>query len=329
MSRLHRKECFFCKRKGHFKRECEKYIAWKQKQEKANKVSHVKEEEHSSFALREHMCFTACSSSENMQNKGWIVDSGATSHMCNNRKFFEDLNYDQKGKVQFAGKEEFTDVEEIGFGKITVINNGKETVIKVTDVLYVPKLNSSLLSVTKLINKGFKVQFKDSICSVISPTDRKVKATAVLTDNKLFELQTKGSSVIKVKKIKEDRQDKDSGQLNHTAMRCKYPGIRTQVKKENKDVRKNRNFVDFEWIEANSNGKYDDVHLIQDEQQQEEYQVSGRETPSESASESDYLPDSYESFNDDDNQEDITVLRRSERQNNGVPPEVYMCVPKV
>lgn len=171
-------ECYFCKKKGHFKQECEKYIAWKQNKAKVFNTSGT------------------------MKDNYWIMDSGATSHMCNNRDFFENLNCEKKGKVKFADtKAEYTG---IGSGTLRFINAGKEIAINVTDVLYVPKLRSSLLSVTKLLEKGFSVQFENSVCRVIDPTDGEVKTTAIMTKNKEFELQTK-ESVHRVIKIKEDK----------------------------------------------------------------------------------------------------------------------------
>ena len=74
--------CYFCHKPGHIKKECRKFLALKK--EGANTV---KTKEHESYgeALVTMHALAATSKSS------WIVDSGATCHMCNNKYLFAEL----------------------------------------------------------------------------------------------------------------------------------------------------------------------------------------------------------------------------------------------
>ena len=90
--------CHYCKKSRHIKRECRKLAAANQRQtnEEASKPKHsarnaaAKEQVSSSTSDDEAMvvnhALAATHSSEN-----WIVDSGATCHMCNDKTIFREL----------------------------------------------------------------------------------------------------------------------------------------------------------------------------------------------------------------------------------------------
>ncbi len=70
--------CHFCKKPGHFKRYCRKYLA-SQKQRTA-------EGKEGSESDREALVTTQALASTS--SGGWIVDSGATCHMCKDEGLF-------------------------------------------------------------------------------------------------------------------------------------------------------------------------------------------------------------------------------------------------
>ncbi len=58
--------------------------------------------------------------------------------------------------------------EGIGTVSIQLINEaGKESKIKVSIVLFIPKIAGKLLSVKKLAEKGIKAHFKSNLCELI------------------------------------------------------------------------------------------------------------------------------------------------------------------
>ncbi|KAK2580008.1 hypothetical protein KPH14_010773 [Odynerus spinipes] len=147
--------CFFCKRLGHQKKDCYKYKKWKYNKEKANQVTDKGASE---------LCFIVGDQSTEKGTK-WYLDSGATSHMTHNKDFFTKLEKISDSKVRIANGQ-YEEVKGIGEGNITCEENGKITAIKVKDVLFVPTLMDNLLSVKKLIAKGFDVKFQKEGCLI-------------------------------------------------------------------------------------------------------------------------------------------------------------------
>lgn len=105
------------------------------------------------------VCFLGFSS-DNGTNS-WYIDSGATSHMTGDRGFFCSFN-NCNDKVLLADGRAIN-AEGKGNGLITLINGKK---INVCDVLYVPGLKGNLLSVKRLIERGFTVIFTRNKCDI-------------------------------------------------------------------------------------------------------------------------------------------------------------------
>ena len=81
-----------------------------------------------------------------MLDNAWIVDSGETCHMCNNKNCF--VEYDDRETVSVALGDGHS-LEAIGSGKVTLkvlLPDGKVKKCTLSDVLYAPKLSFNLLS---------------------------------------------------------------------------------------------------------------------------------------------------------------------------------------
>ena len=89
----------------------------------------------------------------------WVLDSGATSHMCSNRKAFESLKRLPKEKKVYLG-----DGSEVGAYGVGTVRLNSETVLE--EVLYVPDFTVNLCSVSALLKEGYKVLFEDSGCII-------------------------------------------------------------------------------------------------------------------------------------------------------------------
>lgn len=141
--------CFFCKRDGHIKRDCQKYKSWKERKEKenkttvSNKVNKVEQNNEFLFMV----------SSRNLDD--WIIDSGATSHVTSNKRCFDSFERINSSTLNVANGEK-VHVQGKGTCKVEFINSdGVISCAIMTDVLYAPQINGNLLSVKKLIDKGF------------------------------------------------------------------------------------------------------------------------------------------------------------------------------
>jgi hypothetical protein len=94
----------------------------------------------------------------------WIIDSGATQHMTFEQEWFTTYDSIVPRKV-YMGDD--TILEAIGKGRIkaTMQVGGKLLFTTIAQV-HVPKMKNNLISVSKLILKGLKVEFDKNGCKV-------------------------------------------------------------------------------------------------------------------------------------------------------------------
>ena len=177
-----KRSCFFCKKQGHMKMNCEKYKACKAKQEKSNKVSEESRKK-SDYAYLARALLNTCSEECQEPRKtecSWIVDSGATSHMVQTRDFFNKIDPSKKGSVSLADETKAA-IEGKGSGAIKCsIGDKKFSELEISDVLLVPGLGTNLLSVRKMTNDGYELIFKEDKCSVVKNGEVKAIARAPL-----------------------------------------------------------------------------------------------------------------------------------------------------
>lgn len=152
--------CFFCKKPDHYKKDCPKYKIWLAKKVKTKKttndrVNAINEESDSSFNLGKDFLFAIGQE----KNNKWILDSGATRHVVNDKKFFTEIDEHYNTAIKLADGES-AQVQGIGNGFIEFCNN-KNTVhrTELSQVLFVPKLVGNVLSVKQLTKCGFEINF--------------------------------------------------------------------------------------------------------------------------------------------------------------------------
>ena len=95
----------------------------------------------------------------------WIIDTGASNHMTGNLKLLQELKNVQGCPVGLPDGQKVVATKE----GTTTLEGG----LKINNVLYVPKLNCSLISVTQLIDEtNCIVQFTNSLCVIQDRTSR-------------------------------------------------------------------------------------------------------------------------------------------------------------
>ena len=120
----------------------------------------------------------------------WIIDSGATTHMCSNKKAFTTLyQLESPIKVTVGDGRALT---AIGRGDV-VLNmecpSSESESCTLHDVLYVPELSYNLVSVAKVSQKGKIVKFTSNACYIL---DKKHKMIAkALKVEKLYRFKCK------------------------------------------------------------------------------------------------------------------------------------------
>lgn len=174
-------KCNYCGIEGHKASRCWKKAADKRREE-------------SSATVEEAMCVSVCADTsvaeekcsiaialrtDEMSSKNWCLDSGATSHMCNDESQFVDLIPIKNEKVKLANNES-TCIKGKGTVVLCVKIDEREQIIRLNNTLFVPNLKTNLLSVSKASINGRRVIFDESK-AVIRTHDDKVIAEAKRT----------------------------------------------------------------------------------------------------------------------------------------------------
>ena len=173
-SRVNR--CFYCNEKGHFIRNCQKWI-------KDGKPS---KSEKKSQKLREAMTVESFVSVTNQfrieKESDWFVDNGATVHVTKDRQIFKEFReFNEKREIKTANG----NLEAVGEGTVPVemLIKGRWHQKKLLNVWYVPNISRNLFSAIAAHDKN-----KDS-CFVSRPTSChfKINGRIVMVGNREFE----------------------------------------------------------------------------------------------------------------------------------------------
>ena len=142
-------KCSKCQQMGHEAIICKNKM--NQNEEEARVVDQ-EEEDHLFVAT----CFTRMDSTS-----CWLIDSGCSNHMTHNKSLFKEWCEITSSKVR-VGDGKHIAVKGKGTISIPTCHGTK----LITDVLYVPDINQNLLSVGELVEKGYKVLFKNYYCLI-------------------------------------------------------------------------------------------------------------------------------------------------------------------
>lgn len=153
--------CYFCDEPGHFKRDCALLKEKKKNMTENNKES-AKSDRYKKWYNRVSF---SCTGGD------WALDSGASRHMTGDRRLFDELRECGTSDVIVANGDKLS---IIGGGTVllkVIVDNGKLLDVVLEDVLYVPDLKSSLVSVKQLTSKGFGVVFNRDKCFLTKDCD--------------------------------------------------------------------------------------------------------------------------------------------------------------
>ena len=166
--------CYFCKKAGHVKRNCEEYIQWKQQSKPAQdkkmgafKVTITAEGEDGSGGEGTGLVVQHALTIGGRVEGRWILDSGATCHMCNNKSMFNELQFLSSPLNVTLG--DGRNLQAIGRGNVVLQMNlpqGKTEPCALHDVLLVPELAYNLLSITAASKRGKVTTFTGVGCEI-------------------------------------------------------------------------------------------------------------------------------------------------------------------
>ncbi|KAF7835748.1 Retrovirus-related Pol polyprotein from transposon TNT 1-94 [Senna tora] len=136
-------KCFFCKKKGHMKKDCMKFKAWLDK--KGNSIS---------FFIYE-------SNMVDVSSNTWWIDSGATIHISNTLQgFLNQRKPTSSEQYIYSGNKMGSLVEAIGTCKL-ILNSGFVLILDRT--FYVPSFSRNLISISKLVPLGYSFEFSNNM----------------------------------------------------------------------------------------------------------------------------------------------------------------------
>ncbi|CAO2045765.1 unnamed protein product [Urochloa humidicola] len=96
------------------------------------------------------------------EKKLWYLDSGASNHMTEEREAFSELDTGVVGTVKFG---DGSRVEIRGRGTIVFMcKNGEHRAL--TDVYFIPKLQSNIISIGQLDERGCQVLIDDGMLRI-------------------------------------------------------------------------------------------------------------------------------------------------------------------
>ena len=155
-------KCHNCGKLGHIRQNCYELNESKPPQQKCYPQKAHKAAESAGLFVYHMLSANTARGSDS-----WIVDSGATGHMCNDEKLFVELHSSKQPMEVMLGDGHVT--EAVGHGDIMLQMNiapDKSKLCKVHDVMYVPKISYNLQSVSKASKAGNTTKFSGSGCQI-------------------------------------------------------------------------------------------------------------------------------------------------------------------
>ena len=146
-------ECFFCKEKGHWKRNCKKYLdSLKNKKQGKTLMKNV-------FMIS----LTVTDSST------WVLDTGSSFNICNTLQGLKITRWLKKGEINLQVGNG-ANVAALALGSIS-LNMPTGKVLVLNDCYYVPNFVSNIISISMLDKRGFRIIFNNNICSIYHDDD--------------------------------------------------------------------------------------------------------------------------------------------------------------
>lgn len=136
--------CNYCKEKGHWKSDCPKK---KKQQEKQQASASVAEEE----AIQSEEDLALIANESTHHSDVWVLDSGASYHICPNREWFTTYEQIDGGNVLMANS---SVCKAVGIGSIKIRTHAGK-IATLNQVRHVPHMTKNLISLSVLDSKGF------------------------------------------------------------------------------------------------------------------------------------------------------------------------------
>ena len=146
-------KCYVCNKQGHRAKDCHSRKEQgnpKKKHPQANVIEVDDVSDMNLSAVVSEVNFIGSNTKE------WWVDTGATRHVCSDKKMFSSYQTIDNGEQLFIGNSSSSKVE--GQGKV-VMKMMSDKKLTLNDVLHVLEIRKNIVSRSLLSKKGFKLEF--------------------------------------------------------------------------------------------------------------------------------------------------------------------------
>ncbi|KAH9722428.1 hypothetical protein KPL70_006731 [Citrus sinensis] len=155
--------CFFCGKKGHRQSDCR----FKKKKEEVNshKANVIENKSEEICAMVSEMQIGMITETNMAVTKSydWWLDSGATIHVCNDKKFFLSYKEETEGQMVLMGN---NNAAIVAGKRVVEINFTSGKKVTLYNVFHVPSVRKNLISASCMCKHGLKIVLEGNTCIV-------------------------------------------------------------------------------------------------------------------------------------------------------------------
>ena len=138
-------------------------------------------------------CVSVGSILSNKDSERWLLDSGSTVHLTNNKFLLKNITATNTNVTVGTG----TTVQAYTKGDVKLIQGNSGNVIILKDVLYVPSFNQHILSIPKLLQEGYNIHGNKTSLKLVA-LNKNTIATNVMDSQNMFYLEVSRGEINKM-----------------------------------------------------------------------------------------------------------------------------------
>jgi hypothetical protein len=183
-------KCFFCKKKGHYKRDCrfrKKALSEKDGKQDSKQANAAVEDKPVAFAVITGNAALRGTIKENID----VFNSAASCHMTPRKDRFVSFKELKPPKTIRVADEMTIQATDVGQMHIHLPNGDNTTPVVLNEVLYSEDLAFTLISLTKLDKVGYSALLKNEKCTLFND-DGKTLGCIAMDANRLYAVRDQG-----------------------------------------------------------------------------------------------------------------------------------------